>query len=191
MLFLFWSTPEVQKRKHSEHFLQHQEPMGSQRADRTYCSLSENQFVEQENSLVETSTMIIYQDIQNNMRSQSFIWPTMIISQVISCGSYMTGEQRHDCREFVWTLFKTKDEWDGSSKWKVCIKDFSPLQCTVSCGLGFRQMRSKKVWSSGSSGIFSTRCAIVTRPWTWGIGWVIKTVRPVLTLWKHVRYLRD
>ena len=37
MLFLFWSTPEVQKRKHSEHFLQHQEPMGSQRADRTYC----------------------------------------------------------------------------------------------------------------------------------------------------------
>ena len=36
--------------------------------------------------------------------------------QVISCGSYMTGEQRHDCREFVWTLFKTKDEWDGSSK---------------------------------------------------------------------------
>ena len=39
-------------------------------------------------------------------------------SQVISCGSYMTGEQRHDCREFVWTLFKTKDEWDGSSKWR-------------------------------------------------------------------------
>ena len=38
--------------------------------------------------------------------------------QVISCGSYMTGEQRHDCREFVWTLFKTKDEWDGSSKWR-------------------------------------------------------------------------
>ena len=42
MLFLLWSTPEVRKRKHSEHFSQHQEPMGSQRADRTYrtyCSL--------------------------------------------------------------------------------------------------------------------------------------------------------
>ena len=54
-----------------------------------------------------------------------------IFYQVISCGSYMTGEQRHDCREFVWTLFKTKDEWDGSSKWKVGeaehLSGFSPL----------------------------------------------------------------
>ena len=38
MLFLFKSTPENKKRKHSEHFLHHQEPMGSQRADRTYCT---------------------------------------------------------------------------------------------------------------------------------------------------------
>ena len=37
MLFLFKSTPENKKRKHSEHFLHHQEPLGSQRADRTYC----------------------------------------------------------------------------------------------------------------------------------------------------------
>lgn len=36
--------------------------------------------------------------------------------KVISCGSYMTGDQRHDTREFVWTLYKTKDEWDGSTK---------------------------------------------------------------------------
>jgi len=36
--------------------------------------------------------------------------------KVISCGSYMTGDQRHDQREFVWTLFKNKEEWDGSSK---------------------------------------------------------------------------
>ena len=47
----------------------------------------------------------------------SFISVIINWSKVISCGSYMTGEQRHDCREFVWTLFKTKDEWDGSSKW--------------------------------------------------------------------------
>ena len=38
MLFLFKSTPENKKRKHSEHFLHHQEPLGSQRADRTYCT---------------------------------------------------------------------------------------------------------------------------------------------------------
>ena len=38
MLFLFKSTPENKKRKHSEHFLHHQEPLGSQRADRTYCN---------------------------------------------------------------------------------------------------------------------------------------------------------
>ena len=38
MLFLFKSTPENKERKHSEHFLHHQEPMGSQRADRTYCT---------------------------------------------------------------------------------------------------------------------------------------------------------
>ena len=40
----------------------------------------------------------------------------MYLVQVISCGSYMTGDQRHDTREFVWTLYKTKDEWDGSTK---------------------------------------------------------------------------
>ena len=38
MLFLFKSTLENKKRKHSEHFLHHQEPIGSQRADRTYCT---------------------------------------------------------------------------------------------------------------------------------------------------------
>ena len=38
MLFLFKSTPKTKKRKHSEHFLHHQEPIGSQRADRTYCT---------------------------------------------------------------------------------------------------------------------------------------------------------
>ena len=36
---MFKSTPENKKRKHSEHFLHHQEPLGSQRADRTYCSI--------------------------------------------------------------------------------------------------------------------------------------------------------
>ena len=37
---MFKSTPENKKRKHSEHFLHHQEPLGSQRADRTYCTCS-------------------------------------------------------------------------------------------------------------------------------------------------------
>ena len=35
---MFKSTPENKKRKHSKHFLHHQEPLGSQRADRTYCT---------------------------------------------------------------------------------------------------------------------------------------------------------
>ena len=42
MLFLFKSTPKNKKRKHSEHFLHHQEPLGSQRADRTYCTASKS-----------------------------------------------------------------------------------------------------------------------------------------------------
>ena len=58
--------------------------------------------------------------------------------QVISCGSYMTGEQRHDCREFVWTLFKTKDEWDGSSKWKSGSRTFLGQDERRGCGVCFR-----------------------------------------------------
>ena len=38
MLFLFKSTPENKKSKHSKHLLHHQEPLGSQRAYRTYCT---------------------------------------------------------------------------------------------------------------------------------------------------------
>ena len=41
---MFKSTPENKKRKHSEHFLHHQEPLGSQRADRTYCNLARSVF---------------------------------------------------------------------------------------------------------------------------------------------------
>ena len=41
MLFLFKSTPENKKRKHSEHFSRPKEPGGSQRASRTYCALCE------------------------------------------------------------------------------------------------------------------------------------------------------
>ena len=37
MLFLFKSTPENKKRKHSEHFCRSKGPGGSQRASRTYC----------------------------------------------------------------------------------------------------------------------------------------------------------
>ena len=36
MLFLFKSTPENKKRKHSEHFFRSKGPGGSQRASRTY-----------------------------------------------------------------------------------------------------------------------------------------------------------
>jgi len=28
----------------------------------------------------------------------------------------MTGEQRHDQKEFVWTLYKNKEEWETSTK---------------------------------------------------------------------------
>ena len=36
--------------------------------------------------------------------------------KVVSCGPYMTGEQRHDQKEFVWTMYKNKEEWENSSK---------------------------------------------------------------------------
>ena len=36
--------------------------------------------------------------------------------KVVTCGDYMTGEQRHDQKEFVWTLYKNKEEWENSTK---------------------------------------------------------------------------
>ena len=39
--------------------------------------------------------------------------------KVVTCGDYMTGEQRHDQKEFVWTLYKNKEEWENSTKWII------------------------------------------------------------------------
>ena len=36
--------------------------------------------------------------------------------KVVSCGDYMTGEQRFDLREFVWTLHKAKEDWENHTK---------------------------------------------------------------------------
>jgi len=36
--------------------------------------------------------------------------------KVVTCGDYMTGEQRHDQKEFVWTLYKNKEDWETSTK---------------------------------------------------------------------------
>ena len=36
--------------------------------------------------------------------------------KVVSSGPYVTGRAKHDQREFVWTLHKTHDEWESSSK---------------------------------------------------------------------------
>jgi hypothetical protein len=36
--------------------------------------------------------------------------------KVVSSGPYVTGHAKHDQREFVWTLHKTHDEWESSSK---------------------------------------------------------------------------
>jgi len=36
--------------------------------------------------------------------------------KVVSSGPYVTGVKKHDQREFVWTLHKTFDEWESSSK---------------------------------------------------------------------------
>lgn len=33
--------------------------------------------------------------------------------KVVSCGCYMTGEARHDQREFVWTLHRARGEWEN------------------------------------------------------------------------------
>ena len=35
--------------------------------------------------------------------------------RVVSSGQYVTGSSRHDQREFVWTMHKSKDDWDTSS----------------------------------------------------------------------------
>ena len=106
---------------------------------------------------------------------------TKYIVQVISCGSYMTGEQRHDCREFVWTLFKTKDEWDGSSKWKV-FGLFSTVQ--LSCGLCWRRRKSKTGWSTQSFGLCPTRCAIM-----WTLDKTLDKWWDWLSHWKGLTYL--
>ena len=36
--------------------------------------------------------------------------------KVVTSGEYMTGEQRHDQKEFVWTLYKNKEDWETSTK---------------------------------------------------------------------------
>ena len=36
--------------------------------------------------------------------------------KVVSSGPHVTGTAKHDQREFVWTLHKTHDEWESSSK---------------------------------------------------------------------------
>ena len=36
--------------------------------------------------------------------------------RVVTCGPHVTGMAKHDQREFVWTLHKTYDEWENSSK---------------------------------------------------------------------------
>ena len=46
--------------------------------------------------------------------------------KVVSSGPYVTGTKKHDQREFVWTLHKTFDEWESSSKWKE-----KHLVCTI------------------------------------------------------------
>ena len=35
--------------------------------------------------------------------------------QVVSCSQYVTGEGSFDQKEFVWTLHKSKEEWECSS----------------------------------------------------------------------------
>ena len=36
--------------------------------------------------------------------------------KVITSGAFVTGHNKFDQREFVWTLHKTHDEWESSSK---------------------------------------------------------------------------
>lgn len=36
--------------------------------------------------------------------------------RVVTSSAIITGYSRHDTREFVWTLHKTHDDWDKSSK---------------------------------------------------------------------------
>ena len=62
----------------------------------------------------------------NNEREKRVEWsvPTWTVLnglevmgyKVVTCGDYMTGEQRHDQKEFVWTLYKNKEEWENSTK---------------------------------------------------------------------------
>ena len=62
----------------------------------------------------------------NNEREKRVEWsvPTWTVLnglevmgyKVVTCGDYMTGEQRHDQKEFVWTLYKNKEEWESSTK---------------------------------------------------------------------------
>ena len=35
--------------------------------------------------------------------------------QVVSSSQYVTGEGSFDQKEFIWTLHKSKEEWDMSS----------------------------------------------------------------------------
>ena len=36
--------------------------------------------------------------------------------KVVTSGPHVTGNEKYDHRDFVWTLHKTHEEWDSSSK---------------------------------------------------------------------------
>ena len=36
--------------------------------------------------------------------------------RVVTSSSMITGYGKHDTRDFIWTLHKTREEWDSSSK---------------------------------------------------------------------------
>ncbi len=60
----------------------------------------------------------------DRLKRAEFSLPTWVILnalelmgfRVVSCGPYVTGMAKHDQREFVWTMHKTHDEWESSSK---------------------------------------------------------------------------
>ena len=66
--------------------------------------------------------------------------------KVVSSGPYVTGVKKHDQREFVWTLHKTFDEWESSSKW-IKKKAFSLYNC-----LRMRKLQCEWTWSEEQHG---------------------------------------
>ena len=53
--------------------------------------------------------------LDTRLASRTFVAPKKVDIFLVTSGQYVTGEGNFDQKEFVWTLHKSKEEWEMSS----------------------------------------------------------------------------